>query len=1202
MCREGEEMKTLRLGVAAVVVVVLAAGLLAAATPGNTAPGSCSASQLVPLAPEITVNQGLGNYAYLVRGKETLVKFFLTNPTSCSVASTQSINITGATLSVNNTVATVSGIGAFQSFGAAPPVTATVSTNSPADPVFVVPAEALAPAFADPSTQTFVPTFTATVTYSRKSGNTTTSGLTATFTKTGVTFDHQIRALRTLVVAMGDGSPGVLANTQFTSTDQTSTQNAFSALSRIFPSPSGIGGVDSSTGGIRYVIDTSALLNLRSVAGAYNSSNKFCGSGGNFDAIKAQLAQFMQSWNSNPLNAGKQVDRVLGVVGEGISDGAAAGCADGMASVISPEAWVRAISDKPAVGKTPAQPSRTGSLMAMELSHTWGGEPTATHHSTNVNADVTNPGRGYNVATRSFLSTNRSVMKYSFVTNPPWDDTLTLLEPADYAFDRCALGGTTVPDCALLGTTTGTTFGAAAGPSFIVSGTVNDSTNTAEIVQSGFLSSTPIGRDDNSVYRYVRRNSTNGALLTNIGFHVSFQNTNHNNGSDENGSPATHEGLFSFALDDDLPAPPADLAEVQLWRVSNPSPSYDPSEAAGDVLLYDKTQQSSPPQLLSISIGAAQQPTNFTNTPNQDETHPALSDSGKWIAWDEFNDDPDIDAQAIKVAPANDFSRAVYATRPTESNNDAENPAWNAAGTVLAFEFAGDIYTQTVDTSGAPATFGTPVKVYDSFSGEIQVPAHHPTWSRDGTEIAFESQGDIWKMPAEGGTPTNLTNTPDDFEHDPSWSHTSGDNRIAYVQDEPGCEFDCGQVFVLDPASPSTTQDFVTGGDEPSFGTDGRIAFHDESDGNIYDIKPGDESPVQISTGGSDSAPSTAAGLFAFERTFSTLSCGGDVCFTLSQIDIMLTRITGIQSVTFRASSTATLKGELVHECGGVAYPVHVGLDPDAFTQTAQIFNTNFDGSNACSGGLLRALVTDGVQYNTATGGGGGTLFVTPEVDAKPPTAAIFTPLDQTYPAGATFAVSGTGYDAEGRVLPATGLHWTLTLPNGTVQDLGSFAAKDFKATLPAGWPGGTLRFTLVATDGSGTPSPPVTRDVHVLYDFVGGAFLPPLLNPPGVNIAKPGTQFPIKWQLKDASGNYINDLGTVQEVAYASDGTPPTCNFNNTKGPFIPLPTGGTVLRYDSKNNQFVYNWTTPSTRGCYVFQLTLADATTHQAWFNLS
>jgi hypothetical protein len=1199
-------MKSLRLGAGAVVLGVLAAGFLAAATPGLAiSTANCTASQLIPVLGDFSANQGLGNYGYLVRGKETLVKFFLKNPTNCAVTSTQSINITGATLAVNNSATTFTGIGAFQSFSTAPAVTASVSTTSPADPLFVVPAADLTPGT---GSATFNPTFTATVTYLRKDGKTTTSATTTFPNPVAVTFDHATGALRVLVVPMGDGTPGVPANTQFTPTDQTSTQNGFSGLSRIFPVPSGIAGVDASAiGGIRYVIDTSALLDLKSVPLAYNGPH-FCGTGGNFDAIKAKLAQFMQSWNSNLQNSTKQVDRVLGVVGESISDGADLGCADGMASLVSPEAWVRAISDKPASGRTAAVPSRTGSLMAMELSHTWGSEPgTASHHSPNVNADGTNPGRAYNVATRSFLGTNRTVMKYSFLTSPPWDDTLTLLEPADYSFDRCALGGTTagVADCSALGTTTGTTLNVAAGPSYIVSGTVNRSTNTAEIVQSGFLHSLQLGQEDASVYRYVRRDAT-GALETNIGFHVSFANTLHNNGADAD--PPTDEGLFSFALDDDLPGPPDDMAEVQLWKVaSNVTDTYDPQTTAGDVLLYDKFQQDSPPFLSSISIGAAQQATNYTDSPSASELNPALTDDGTWIAWDQGNDETDY--LGIKVAPVTDFSKAVFA--PTPENASAEDPAWNAAGTALAYEASGDLYTQSVTRNGTTATFGTPVKIYDLISpSEGYDPAYHPTWSRDGGSIAFDSGGDLWTIPSAPAAPvhladaTRLTNTDDD-EHDPSWSHTAGDNRIAFAFDSPSCFEGCTTaVYVLVPGNTDASL-VSTDGSFPSFGTDGRIAFG-TSGKNIWSAKADGSDAKQISTGGNDTAPSAAGNSFAFDRVFQSTICGL-ACFTVTQTDIMLTKITpGQQAVSFTATSTAPLKGELDYECGGVSYPVHVGLEPDQISGAAQTFNTNFDGSSACSGGVLKALVTDGVQYNTATGGGG----VTPTVDPKPPTAAIFTPLAQAYTATATLPVSGTGYDAEGRVLRDSGLHWTLTLPDGTVRDLGTFASRDVRpgdlTPALAAWPGGTLRFTLVATDATPTMSPPVTRDVYVVPDFVGVGgstiFLSPLLNPPGVNSAKPGTQFPIKWQLKDLRGRFVGDLATVREIAFQTDGNPPACNFTSNTGPFVPLPTGGTVLRYDTKNNQFVYNWTTPSTPGCYVFRLTLADGTEHQAWFKLS
>jgi hypothetical protein len=1174
-------MRSLRLPIATAVVGVLAAVVLAAANP-DLARGlsNCSASQLVPALGDVTVNQGLGNYAYRVRGKETLVKFFLTNPTTCTVTNTQSITITGATLAASTAPSGSSPLVAFQSFSASPAVTTSVSTNSPADPVFAVPSTWLTPS----STGTFTPTFTATVTYSRKSGTSTTTGLTATFSNSSAIFDKQTRALRVLVVPMGDASPGVLASTQFTSTDQTSTQNGFSALSRIFPVPAGVSGLNG-TGGIRYTMNLSSMVNLRAVTGAYDINGNFCGSGGNFDAIKAQLAQFMQSWNSNPLNVNLQVDRVLGVVGQSISDGADTSnvlCADGMASVVSPEAWVRAISDKASTKTTPAVPSRTGSLMAMELSHTWGGEPNCptpcTHHSSNLTAETTNPGRAYNVATRSYLATNRTVMRYTFVTSPPWDDTLTLLEPADYSYDRCAFGGTTTTDCSALGTTTGTTLGVAAGNSYVVSGTVDTTTNTADIVQSGFFSSLQLGTDDNSLYRYVHRNANTGSILKNIGFHVSFENTLHNPNAPDDQS--TGKGLFSFALPDDTPLSGSD--EVQLWKVASLAHT-NPTVAGGDVLLYDVKQQASPPQVLSTTTGVAQEPSNFTNTSDTSELHPALTDDRSWIAWDQAL----ASGEGIEIAPTttNGFSQRVEVPTPAPG---AEDPAWNSQGTALAYELNGDLYTQGVDLSGTNPTFGTPTKIYDSHDVENPLPAaHHPTWSRDGSAIAFDAAAGsnlaIWTIPAAGGAATQLTS--DTNSHDPSWSHTADDNRIAYTRGPDNCTPDT-KLYVIAPDG--TGQKKVSDqncGLSPSFGTNGRIAFV-SADSNIWTIKPDGTEANEITTGGQDTFPSAAGDSFAFDRVFS------------SQDDIMLTSPTGKQSVTFTASSTAPLKGEVDYECNGVAYPVAVGLTSTEREGVFQTFNTNFDGSLACAGGVLRALVTDGIQH--AAGDPTPTAIA---VAPKDPTAAIFTPLDTTYSTGATFPVSGTGFDAEGLMLPASSLHWTLKLPDGTVQDLGSFASKDIRAPPPAGWPTGTLTFTLTARDASGATTT-ATRNVQVrvLFNLVGGGFLPPIVNPSLVNSAKPGTQYPIKWQLTDASGRYISDLKTVAGVEYRSDGNPPTCDFATSNGPFMPLPTGGTVLRYDSNNNQFVYNWTTPSTPGCYVFQVSLTDGTDHQAWFQLS
>jgi hypothetical protein len=87
----------------------------------------------------------------------------------------------------------------------------------------------------------------------------------------------------------------------------------------------------------------------------------------------------------------------------------------------------------------------------------------------------------------------------------------------------------------------------------------------------------------------------------------------------------------------------------------------------------------------------------------------------------------------------------------------------------------------------------------------------------------------------------------------------------------------------------------------------------------------------------------------------------------------------------------------------------------------------------------------------------------------------------------------------------------------------------------------------------------------------------------------------PIKWQLQDANGNYINDLSTtsllqaVQNVGCPGvPGTQTIVLYSPTTG-----AKGGSTFR--SGNNQFIFNWDTSSgtATGCYTLLLQLADGT---------
>ncbi|MDE2805642.1 MAG: CehA/McbA family metallohydrolase [Gemmatimonadota bacterium] len=119
---------------------------------------------------------------------------------------------------------------------------------------------------------------------------------------------------------------------------------------------------------------------------------------------------------------------------------------------------------------------------------------------------------------------------------------------------------------------------------------------------------------------------------------------------------------------------------------------------------------------------------------------------------------------------------------------------------------------------------------YASLRGNIRVELHmlppvstgpmSPSWSPDGAWIAFAMAGDIWRIPARGGTAEQLTQGPW-YHFEPSWS-PDGSRIVMTVETGRGLDIalldvDGGQVSLLVEGGRADVQ--------PSWSPDGRYVY-----------------------------------------------------------------------------------------------------------------------------------------------------------------------------------------------------------------------------------------------------------------------------------------------------------------------------------------------------------------------------------------
>jgi hypothetical protein len=164
----------------------------------------------------------------------------------------------------------------------------------------------------------------------------------------------------------------------------------------------------------------------------------------------------------------------------------------------------------------------------------------------------------------------------------------------------------------------------------------------------------------------------------------------------------------------------------------------------------------------------------------------------------------------------------------------------------------------------------------------------------------------------------------------------------------------------------------------------------------------------------------------------------------------------------------------------------------------------------------------------------------------------------------------------------------TVTYATPTSSDLvdGSVPVTCLPASGSA-FPAGTTTVNCTATDAHGNSAHATFHVTIRSFTIIG--FLRPVDNSSSgiVNVVKGGSTVPLKFQVRNASGAYVSDLGII--VSFTAGLV--RCDSSDIPEEVIGS-TGGTSLRYDAGANQFIQNWKTPSTTGqCYRVAVVFVD-----------
>jgi hypothetical protein len=207
--------------------------------------------------------------------------------------------------------------------------------------------------------------------------------------------------------------------------------------------------------------------------------------------------------------------------------------------------------------------------------------------------------------------------------------------------------------------------------------------------------------------------------------------------------------------------------------------------------------------------------------------------------------------------------------------------------------------------------------------------------------------------------------------------------------------------------------------------------------------------------------------------------------------------------------------------------------------------------------------------------GVGTNYWVTPLYDDAPPTLAPHAD------------VTADATSADGAVVTYTAPSATDVADEAPVVDCTPASGSQF--------PPGATTVSCTATDASGNQSTS-TFSVTVLFDM--GPFLPPVGKGKTAYSMKAGSTLPLKWQVRDGSGGYIGDVGIVESVDVScttSSARVAGKKLRRKKSKRRARKAGHAEVRYDASEEQYIYNWKSPKTRGSCDLTVHLTDDSSH-------